>query len=587
MSTIRSFTRFTLVFSLLGALTLFALGCGSDGDGGSGGQECPETPLECPNYESEGLGPVGAACEVSEDCMCGSFCSADGACKAYEGDFNCCSCPDPSEDAGEETETETEEDGEEEGEEDGNIDDCAKPAPINANCNPYCQLGCNENQQCSLSGGFLNCMASGPKGIGEICGSSQECAIGMACFKVTGAGNEQTCHQFCIDDESCPGDRKCDLNGNFGTVAADFCGDELIGCNPFENIVEECPYDCSFKECGDNGCNGSCGDCAEGTVCTNDLCVLEATATDTGEDGNETEGEETGEEETGEEETGEEETGEETGEPDGCDGVVCDDGNPCTVGSCVPFSDGTCEFDNGNEGEDCDDGKICTVGDACVDGICAGEPHDFNISEPAGPGYICCDDVAECSPPLDTCGPVAFLGSIPICRMDNLPDGSECNFNEECLSGECSGDGVGVLGTCIPGPACTNDPQCDDGDICTTDKCNNVGQCAYQEVFSFKGYPCCTPGGAPCTNDEKICGYLTAGPDYPACYTAGGAAGIECAYNEECESNQCAGDPKICLCQVNIDCDDEDDCTEDECNAGGLCFYSLLQNCGETNTSDN
>jgi len=67
----------------------------------------------------------------------------------------------------------------------------------------------------------------------------------MACFKVTGAGNEQTCHQFCIDDESCPGDRQCDLNADFGTVAADFCGDEPDAC---------------------------AGPCPEGSVCNEGTC---------------------------------------------------------------------------------------------------------------------------------------------------------------------------------------------------------------------------------------------------------------------------------------------------------------------------
>ena len=56
---------------------------------------------------------------------------------------------------------------------------------------------------------------------------------------------------------------------------------------------------------------------------------------------------------------------------------------------------------------------------------------------------------------------------------------------------------------------------------------------------------------------------------------------------EECASFKCGGgENKTCLCQTDIDCDDKNDCTEDECNAGGYCIYSSIVNCGEIDNSD-
>jgi len=52
----------------------------------------------------------------------------------------------------------------------------------------------------------------------------------------------------------------------------------------------------------------------------------------------------------------------ETGGIDLCEGVVCDDGNECTLDSCIP-ADGTC--DNGAV----PDGTACSDG-ACLDRTC-------------------------------------------------------------------------------------------------------------------------------------------------------------------------------------------------------------------------
>ena len=59
------------------------------------------------------------------------------------------------------------------------------------------------------------------------------------------------------------------------------CGDakikEVINCGSGEGCIPNC----IGKECGDNGCGGSCGSCEGTDVCSNNLCVSEEECTDT------------------------------------------------------------------------------------------------------------------------------------------------------------------------------------------------------------------------------------------------------------------------------------------------------------------
>jgi len=44
-------------------------------------------------------------------------------------------------------------------------------------------------------------------------------------------------------------------------------------CNESGLCVSDCPKQCAGKECGDDGCGGSCGDCPEGYGCDSGICV--------------------------------------------------------------------------------------------------------------------------------------------------------------------------------------------------------------------------------------------------------------------------------------------------------------------------
>jgi len=126
-----------------------------------------------------------------------------------------------------------------------NINDCPKAPPLNAPCNPYCQLGCPENEHCTFSGGLFGCVdkTKGTKKDWDSCNSPTDCVEGLACFGVTGeSGN--SCKRFCMTNDDCPGDPICSLVVNFFDGAkASFCSYAGEGCNPFKKGSGDCPDD--------------------------------------------------------------------------------------------------------------------------------------------------------------------------------------------------------------------------------------------------------------------------------------------------------------------------------------------------------
>jgi hypothetical protein len=117
---------------------------------------------------------------------------------------------------------------------------CDKAAPEGSICNPYCQNGCPDIQQCTFVGGGMGCTGIGTFGIGNVCNGYDSCQTGMACFSLTGEPQD-ICRQFCIVDSDCPEGRKCSQGVSFSSGASStFCGDPTIGCNAFGDPVEQC-----------------------------------------------------------------------------------------------------------------------------------------------------------------------------------------------------------------------------------------------------------------------------------------------------------------------------------------------------------
>ena len=88
---------------------------------------------------------------------------------------------------------------------------------------------------------------------GEICGT---CSAGKKCL-----GGECVCSPSCTD-------KQCGSDG---------CGGSCGTCMPPASCAGDgkcvCTPDCTGKQCGDNGCGNSCGSCSENEVCNNGICA--------------------------------------------------------------------------------------------------------------------------------------------------------------------------------------------------------------------------------------------------------------------------------------------------------------------------
>lgn len=231
----------------------------------------------------------------------------------------------------------------------------------------------------------------------------------------------------------------------------------------------------------------------------------------------------------------------------------CDDGNPCTDDSCDPKSGCV----HANNTVPCDDGNVCTTKDTCKDGVCVGG------------SLVDCDDKEQCT--RDTCDPLKGCQYTPL-TGSWCTDGDECTENDTCTSD----------GKCQPGPQ----KNCDDGNVCTIDKCEKTIGCVTKKLED--GTPC--DDGNPCTLNDKCtdgvcegegvkcpplskgcmigscspqtqsCGYLPA-PDTTPCNADDNA----CTVGDHCDGQG------NCIPGKPTNCDDGNPCTEEKCdpNTGG------------------
>ena len=275
--------------------------------------------------------------------------------------------------------------------------------------------------------------------------------------------------------------------------------------------------------------------------------------------------------------------------------VKCDVGGDtvCSATSCDPVA-AKCVAVSAKDGKACDaDGTLCTVGDACAAGKCS--PGDA----------LDCDDKNVCT--ADSCNATKGCSNIPNTAACDA-DGSKCTVNDVCNNGTCI---AGAKKTCQDGDACTTDKcdagsgacsnpiivgcggncatdgHCDDKELCTTDKCV-AGKCQ-NSAFTGKcddSNPCtegdaCIKGkcdglakdcddGNPCTTEGCLpASGCTVVVNNGACDDGDG-----CTVSDKCADGKCgSGAAKKC--------DDGDKCTADSCNPGdGACKFTGIPGCG-------
>ena len=368
-----------------------------------------------------------------------------------------------------------------------------------------------------------------------------------------------------------------DVPGGVDTDAA-IPKDTKDTIEPLDTVdaVDICIPDCIDKECGSDGCGGSCGTCGDDDPCNgSELCEDGTCAYDSPPD--------------------------------------CDDDNPCTTDSCI--QDQGCENTAVADIAEpaCDDGNPCTES-VCISGECKNPLKDLeelviedclcDNDEACDPleddnlcnGTLVCDTEAEiptcmvdeesvvtCTLPVDSapecntpvCVPATGECGVGYINEDGFcDDGDACTQGDGCDQGECKADGPV---TCDDSNGCTDDScellsgcvfspnevLCDDGDDCTHSDVCDAGICAGIGYVCDNPAQCETAQGATC-NGDGTCTYPTAQMDGQPCDD-----GNLCTDNDLCQDG-------LCLPGLQVMCD-SNSCTEASCDPAQGCVYSNIE----------
>jgi len=455
---------------------------------------------------------------------------------------------------------------------------CCTPNCAGKECGPdgcggKCGV-CPQGKECNVAGKCENvCVPDcdgkqcGPDECGGTCGicpPNQTC-MNNKCFSGKSCAQLITCATDCVQDMGAQCLYGCLEQGTPEAQSEFFnvvqcvvwdCGFDLTldcmltamkgPCQDEYNACMDCTPDCKNKQCGPNGCGGSCGNCPANTYCDNykckPICKPDCTGKVCGDNG--------------------------------CGGScgTCAPTDECKDGKCVPPCKPNCT------GKQCgDDGcgglcGYCPQGFVCQNFKCVQVGPtcgDFQCDFWNGESCDSCPD--DCGPCGDGCSPAPFPGcggckcQQCVCGMDpyccdaqwddicvgECFDCGGCGCVPQCQGKECGDDGCGgSCGTCPPKYSCQKNvcqpicmPSCL-GKQCGPDGCGgSCGTCP-------DGFKCDAGACVPyCTPD---CKGKKCGPD-----GCNGLCGM-CGPDEVCLNGQC----KIAWdCELLLDC--LWDCPED------------------------
>ena len=380
----------------------------------------------------------------------------------------------------------------------------------------------------------------------------------------------------CVQDRKLePSDSAPGGEGDLGRVEALDSAADLADVADLEVV---CVADCEGKECGDDGCGGSCGEpCDDGLACTTDACVGGSCSQElqpyfcTVGGACVPEGAEDPLNPCGECRS--------VDSPEGWsaieDGMECGAGEVCFNGVC-------CNRDANCQGKECGDdlcGGVCGEcpqhHDCTGNGICEADCEHYCAGKECGtasPGDEC--DCGKCEDPAHQCMDA-------ICTQDNkcqdvpasggnCDDGNPCTESDECDSGECVGDLLPPEelepGECL----CSSTEDCEpleDGNVCNgTLYCDTEGEPKVCKVDPSTVLTC---------NDDNPCTDDTCSHSEGSLYTPDD--GNDCADELYCNGvEHCVSG--ACFPGSEPDCNDNNECTDDECDEQmGTCVH-LPQN---------
>lgn len=223
--------------------------------------------------------------------------------------------------------------------------------------------------------------------------------------------------------------------------------------------------------------------------------------------------------------------------------------------------------------------------------------HYVNQNDEGGVAGINCDDCENDDVNMCQAGCVEcnIDGGFCGCVEEALPTTGPCDASTDCSPGLICCTNCGTAGLCVVpcGQACFDTTDCDDGNACTVDICQNNLTCAYENIVC--------DDMSPCTNDfcDNVIGCqfpLIPCDDMDDCTLDGcdeitGACVFtnnccmsddDCDDNNGCPNDSCDlntntcvfNDPPCSGCIDAADCDDDSDCTQDLCVAG-ICTNEL------------
>ncbi len=315
---------------------------------------------------------------------------------------------------------------------------------------------CNASGLCEMATCTPDCAGKqcGDDGCGGSCGTcpaGQTCQAGTCAGSGCGANPDLTCLGNCgwTGTGGCECDEFCEFWGD--------CCPDFAACCP-----DQCTPDCFLKDCGDDGCGGSCGTCPAGQTCNaSGQCVATCNPDCAGKQCG----------------------------SDGCGGTCgsCPAGQTCNAsGQCVATCNPDCAGkqcgDDGCGGTcgSCPAGQTCNASGQCVatcNPDCAGKQcGDDGCGGTCGScahGLICqsgtCMEIEPCTPDCagKECGPDGCDGSCGVCPpplecsgAGQCYDPSVCS--PSCAGKECGPDGCnGSCGSCPPGATCNASGRCE------------------------------------------------------------------------------------------------------------------------------
>lgn len=161
--------------------------------------------------------------------------------------------------------------------------------------------------------------------------------------------------------------------------------------------------------------------------------------------------------------------------PEGCENVpndaLCEDGDPCTVGVCMPGVG--CMQTAAANGTSCDDGVFCNGADTCQGGSCAGHAGNpcpgASRCEEAVRSCTGCVTNADCPAPVE--GSWSACSYASTCATSGTQSRSVTTF--QCVSGMCQSSSMTQT------QACTRTTE---GSSCGSRTCGSYGACGWSST---------------------------------------------------------------------------------------------------------